>query len=96
MRKSAVYGFSVLMAGLAFLLVPVHKEDSSDLTIKEIECGQIGAHLTFENGIERALIRDIAVTHKVGEMIYVSSYTFGGIQMSEVAVNCRRGTARRM
>ena len=68
----------------------------SFLTTEEIACGHSWAYLTFENVIERALIRDIAVTHKVDDIVYASSYTFGGIRLSEVAINCQRGEARRV
>ncbi len=81
---------------LGFFLYPVQKADSPDLSAEELECGRIAAYLMFENVIERALIRDIAVTRKTGNIVFASSYTFGGIHMSEVAANCIDGSAERV
>ena len=95
MRKSYVIHF-VALSSLMIFLAPVRVEDSNSLTDEELECGITWAHLTFENVIERALIRDIAVTHKIGNIVYASSYTFGGIHMSEVAANCITASAYRV
>ena len=95
MNKSYIVGF-LGVATLLFFLWPVNVEDSKELTDEELQCGRTWAYLTFENVIERALIKDIAVTHKLGNVVYASSYTFGGIHMSEVAANCRAGNAYRI
>jgi hypothetical protein len=94
-RKFYIIGF-VAVPLLILILAPVRVEDSKELNDEELECGKTWAYLTFENVIERALIGDIAVTHKIGNIVYASSYTFGGIHMSEVAANCKAGSAHRV
>lgn len=96
MRKIYIISGVVAVSAVAILFVPFDKEDSASLTANEIECGRIWAYLTFENVIEKALIRDVAVTHKDGDSVFAFAYTFGGIRLGQVEANCHRGSARRI
>ncbi len=95
MQRSCLYS-AIAVSVVAVLFVPIAKEDSAALTTDEIECGQMWAYLTFENSIEKALIRSIAVTHKDGDSVFASAYTFGGIRIGQVEANCSHGSARRI
>ena len=96
MKKSKFIAISILVIFVVFILAPVNKADLAGLTGEEIECAISMAYVTFDNPIERGFIKDIAVTEKKNNEIIATSYTFGGIPLSAVSVDCPNGEARRL
>ena len=76
--------------------IPIKRTDSTELSAQEIDCGRTWAYLTFENPVERVLMKGIVVTHSVGDFVYASSYTILGIPLSKVEANCKIGQAKRV
>ena len=96
MKKSKIAIISAMTFLAIFILMPVDKEDLSGLTIEEIECAKMMAYVTFDNPIERGFIKDVAITHKENSLLIATSFTFGGIPLSAVSVDCPNGSARRL
>jgi hypothetical protein len=69
--------------------------DSPSLSPEEISCGKFWAAINIDNPIERFVTR-LSVTHKEGDTVYVSTYTFFGIPISNFAANCEQGSSQRL
>jgi hypothetical protein len=70
--------------------------DSSNLSPEEISCGKFGAAINIDNPIERFVTRGLSVTHKEGDLVYISAYTFFGIPISKFSANCEQGSSQRL
>ena len=93
--RKTLFAFLPFIVAILFT-IPIERADSEFLSTLEIDCGRTGAYLTFENPIERALMKGVVVTHSAGDFVYASSYTLLGIPLSKIEANCKIGQVRRL
>lgn len=96
MKKSSIIIIFCSVSFLVFIFFPVDKKDIPGLSLQETECAKSMAYVTFDNPIERGFIKDVAITSRDQNIIIATAFTFGGIPMSAVAVDCPNGDARRL
>ena len=97
MARRRLFPFCLfLLLALGIATFPVDRSHSPALSSDEIRCGLDGAHVTYDNPIERAFMRGFSVTGKEGSTIFVSAYTVAGITISRIAANCKMGNFKRL
>ncbi len=94
MGKALVVGGVILV--LSYLPLYWLVQNAPELSEEDIHCGKFGAAMLIDNPIERFVTRIAIATHKEGDVVFVSAYTFFGVPISKFEANCATGSSQRL
>jgi hypothetical protein len=91
-----VLAVGVIVFVLSYLPLYWLAENAPELSEEDIHCGMYGAAIMIDNPIEQLVTRLAISTHKEGDVVFISAYTFFGIPISKFKTNCATGDAEKL
>lgn len=96
--RSAIVPIVVVTLIVALVLATVLPQkyitDASGISSEDILCAKEETQAILENPIERILIIKTSVDKKVGDTLFTTAYTLGGITWAKVELICGKASHR--